>query len=351
MLGILPFEVRDVKVAVIMGGRSPEAAVSRASGKNVALALKQAGFDVVVLEAEADLPLRLREAGVEAAFLATHGTFGEDGTLQGMLEFMDIPYTGSGVLASALAMHKAMAKGIFKLEGIPTAPWVTWTEDDVKGLSATALEAVLGRRGLTLPVVVKPCESGSAIGIQMVRDAAHLCQAAEAALAYGHEVLVEPLLQGMEITVGVLGSGTLQALPATEIVPTGGFYDFDSKYRTGGSEHILPARLHADILNRAGDIAVRAHRALGCFGMSRVDMIVSRPVPPTGTAEQAAASELLVLEVNTLPGMTDTSLYPEACAKAGLGFPEVTRMQIEWAVERLRRSRRSGREEPLPVTS
>jgi D-alanine-D-alanine ligase len=332
-----------------MGGRSPEAAVSRASGTNVAAALRAAGFDVVVLEADTDLPARLVDMQVEAAFLATHGTFGEDGTLQGLLEFMAIPYTGSGVLASALAMHKGMAKGIFKLNGVPTAPWVTLTEADVAGQSDVELTAALQRSGLSWPVVVKPCEGGSTIGVHKVRATSELLAACRSALEYGQELLVEPLIEGMEITVGVLGRETLQALPVIEIVPQGGFYNFDTKYRTGGSEHILPARLHSDTLTRASDAAMRAHRALGCFGMSRVDFMVKQPTPPCGSLDQAGQSSLFALEVNTLPGMTDLSLYPEACAKAGLPFPDVVRMQVQWAVERMQGSRRGGREEPLPV--
>jgi D-alanine-D-alanine ligase len=307
-------------------------------------ALQQAGYDVVTFEAEPGLATHLREANVQAVFLATHGPLGEDGTLQGMLEFMELPYTGSGVLASALAMHKSMAKSIFKLEGIPTAPWVTWTEADMDGDVVERLR----RRGLEVPVVVKPCEGGSTIGMSIVREPAGLPSACQTALRYGHEILVEAFVPGMEITVGVLGNDQLQALPVIEIVPQGGFYNFDTKYRTGGSEHILPARLHADILRRAGELAVRAHRALGCFGMSRVDMIVTRPVAPTGRPEEAEQSELFVLEANTLPGMTDTSLYPEACAKSGLPFHDVVRMQIEWACQRQQRSRRGGHEEPLP---
>jgi D-alanine-D-alanine ligase len=306
-----------MKVAVLMGGKSPEREISLRSGENVARELESAGFEVLRVDPDGNLISLLKEGRVEAAFLALHGPNGEDGRIQGLLEFAGIPFTGSGVLASALAMDKVMSKRIFENSGIPTPSWIMLEGGEIpdeKGLSS-----------IGWPVVVKPSVGGSTIGITIARDRPALEAAVELARLYCHQVLLERYLPGTEITVGVLGADELQVLPVMEIVPVGGFYNYETKYVPGMSTHITPARIPQGAYSRAQELALAAHRVLGCFGMSRVDMIVSKD------------EEVMVLEVNTIPGMTDTSLLPEAAAKVGISFSQLLSRQLEWAMERFRR--------------
>jgi len=300
-----------------MGGRSPEREISLRSGENVARELKSAGFEVVKVDPDGNLISVLKEERVEAAFLALHGPNGEDGRIQGLLEFAGIPYTGSGVLASALAMDKAMAKRLFDGAGIPTPSWIF--------LGAGGHPAEDEMLSIGLPVVVKPSVGGSTIGITIVKDASRLGEAVELARQYCHELVLERYVAGTEITVGVLGADELQVLPVMEIVPAGEFYTYETKYMPGMSTHVIPARISQAAYERAQDLALASHRLLGCFGMSRVDMIVSKD------------EEVMVLEVNTIPGMTDTSLLPEAAANVGINFSRLLTRQVEWALERFRR--------------
>jgi D-alanine-D-alanine ligase len=262
----------------------------------------------------------------DVVFIALHGTGGEDGTVQGMLELMGLPYTGSGVLASALAMDKVMSKRVFKAAGIPVIDgiYVTrsavagCTEEEFNGASAREIE-----RGLGLPVFVKPNSGGSTCGCTLVTSAEQLFAAVHEALKFDNTVLIEKYIRGSEITIGVLDfpGEPLRALPVIEIVPKGEYYDYESKYAAGGSEHIIPARLSDATTQQAQQIATQCHTLLGCRGVSRTDIIVS-------------AGRLYVLEVNTIPGMTPTSLLPHAAEHAGIAFSELLDRIIQSAIDR-----------------
>jgi len=291
------------RVAVLMGGPSAEREVSLVSGRDCARALRTAGFDVVEVDAGPDLPARLAEIAPDCCFNALHGRWGEDGCVQGLLEWLRIPYTHSGVLASALAMDKARAKEVFRAAGLAVA----------ESRLACAAE-VAARHVLPPPYVVKPNNEGSSVGVYIVHEAAN------APPKLGPEmpevVMVEAYVPGRELTVSVMGD---RALGVTEIV-TEGWYDYHAKYTPGGSHHVLPADLPADIAGACADMAVAAHRALGCRGLSRADFRWD---------EARGLAGLILLEVNTQPGMTPTSLSPEQAAHAGIDFPALCRWIVE----------------------
>lgn len=318
-----------LRVAVVQGGPSSEAEVSRASAAGVAQALQAAGHDVVRLEVDPFLAESIRTGAYDVVFPVVHGAVGEDGCLQGMLEVLDVPYVGSGVLASALAMNKAVARRIFAAEGIPVA----------RGFSARAGEATpraLAERALDeLPagMVVKPAESGSAIGIGRF-DARPDLDALERAIAHafslGPDVVVESFVRGREVTCGVLErtDGEPQALPPTEIrAPKDAFYTFEARYAPGRSVHVCPAEL-GPFTELVKSLAVRAHRALGCRDLSRVDFVVG-----------SRLDDVVVLEVNTLPGFTPSSLFPEEAAALGLDFRALCDALVQRAHVRGRRAR------------
>jgi D-alanine-D-alanine ligase len=300
-------------VAVIQGGPSTEAEVSRASAKGVARALEEAGHRVVRLELDAFLSESLRTGGYDVVFPVAHGAVGEDGALQGLLEVLDLPYVGSGVLASALAMHKRVARVLFERAGLPVAPGFAVARGG-EGARAAAERA---RRDIGARLVVKPSSHGSAIGVARLEAEApvdDVARALEAAWALDEFAVVEHFARGREVTCGVLElEGRPTALPPTEILsPNDPFYTYEARYAPGRSVHVCPADLPASVLARVQEVAVGAHVALGCRDLSRVDLIV-------GDGEDTAAVTLL--EVNTLPGMTATSLYPEAAAVHGLPMP------------------------------
>jgi D-alanine-D-alanine ligase len=289
-------ELAAKKIGVLMGGLSAEREVSLKSGTAVLDALQARGYRAVGVDVGRDLPERLAAEGVQVAFIALHGRFGEDGSVQGLLEMMGIPYTGSGVLASALAMNKVYSKVVFRAAGLTIAPYQVLRQKETLALS------------FALPVVVKPSQEGSSVGVSIVRELGAMDAALAEAFSYDSEILVERFIDGREVQVGILDG---QALGAIEIVPKGEFYDFEAKYTPGMADHILPARLPADIyaeVLRAGELA---HATLGCASYSRVDFLVT------------AAGESYILEVNTLPGMTDLSLLPEIARGAGIEFPEL----------------------------
>lgn len=296
-------------VAVVCGGPSSEAQVSRESAAAVLRALTQGGHHATVLELDRNLAQALTSTAFDVVFPVAHGTLGEDGSLQGLLEVLELPYVGSGVLSSALAASKPHAKLAFQDAGLPVAPGhLVFNGQD---LCARAAEV---RNELGAALVVKPASGGSSAGV--VRVLAEdvdsvLVGALEAALAIDPVALVEPLLVGDEVTCGVLdnAAGEPEALPPTLIVSRGAFYDFASKYAAGGSEHQCPAPLPKEVAGRVQELAVGAHRALGARDLSRVDFIVG-PEP----------DQVTLLELNTLPGMTATSLFPEAAAVVGIDF-------------------------------
>lgn len=310
-----------------MGGRSSEREISLKTGEQVAKALEAKGHEVVKLDLNEHLVMDLQSADPDVVFIALHGRYGEDGCIQGMLEILGIPYVGSGVLASALAMDKEMSKKIFRLEGIPTPASYCVERRTYRALKETPkvndIVTTLEKR-FKYPFVVKPNSQGSTIGLSVVAERSELLAALENAFEYDSRVLIEEYIKGIEITVGIIGNENPRALPVIEIVPLTGFYDYKTKYTKGLSEHIIPARIGEHATKKAKDLALRAHCALGCSGMSRVDMIVS---------SEGNQNEVYVLEVNTIPGMTETSLVPDAARAAGIEFPELVDMLIGFALE------------------
>lgn len=286
-------------VGVLMGGLSAERDVSLRTGENVLAALKARGWKAVGIDLGRDAPAKLVEAGVDVVWLALHGRFGEDGCVQGMLEVMGIPYTGSDVYSSAVAMDKLATKRLAQRLGGTLTTAKDWVY--------RAGEAV--PTGITYPVVVKPCVGGSTLGMQLVNDKGALAAALDEAVRLHHEVLIEERIFGDEITVSVL-DGT--ALPVVRIIPDGGFFDFDAKYTKGKTIYEVPAALPAAVTGRAQKASEVLYKAMGCEGLCRVDFIVRH-----------SDSEPVLLEINTLPGMTATSLSPKAAAVTGMSFEDL----------------------------
>lgn len=307
-------------IALLCGGTSNEREVSLASAANVQAALEEAGHTVVMIDtADPHFIELLETTQPDVAFIALHGKGGEDGTMQSLLELMNIPYTGSGVLGSALALDKHHSKIVYQSLGLKTAPWVYLRAHDKEKVLQ---DSTLALKGIALPVVVKPTDDGSSVGITIVKEAEELPGALKAAFSTGANVLVEGFIKGTEITVSVLGSTELMALPAIEIIPKNEFYDYESKYAEGGSKHIIPARLKEQVLSEAAELAIKAHAGLDCFGLSRTDMIVDDN------------DEIWIIETNTIPGMTGTSLLPDAAQHIGMSHREVYENLVVWALER-----------------
>ncbi|MFO8070726.1 MAG: D-alanine--D-alanine ligase [Polyangia bacterium] len=295
------------RIAVLMGGMSSEREVSLASGEAVARGLEESGYEVVRIDAGRDVDRRVREAAPDAAYVALHGRWGEDGIVQGLLEMLGVPYTGSSVLASALAMDKVLSRTVFAAGGIPVAPGTVLGAGDSPRLPD----------GVDFPVVVKPADGGSSVGVAIVRDSGELAAATEAARRHSDRALVESLIEGAEINVAVLDG---EVLGSVEIVPNAGeFYDYASKYDEGGSTHHVPPRLSEQKVARLERIGLAAYDSLGCRGAARVDLMVPDRGDPA------------VLEVNTIPGMTDTSLLPEIAAHRGISFPRLVARIVEGA--------------------
>ncbi len=292
------------RIAVLKGGWSPEREVSLSSGAEAAKALREAGYDAVEIDAGHNLAEQLAEVKPDAAFNALHGKWGEDGCVQGLLEVMEIPYTHSGVLASSLAMDKQRAKAVFEDAGI-LAPF---------GKIVSRDEAA-GGGVIKAPYVVKPNDQGSSVGVYIVYEGDNRPPEAlsDPKWNLGEDVLVEKFIPGRELTVAVLGD---KPLCVTEILPATAFYDYEAKYADGGSRHVLPADLPAAVTEEALAVALRAHRALGCRGLSRADFRFDPDAADKGGG-------LYCLEVNTQPGLTPTSLAPEQAAYLGMTFPEL----------------------------
>jgi D-alanine-D-alanine ligase len=296
------------RIAVLMGGRSAERDVSLSSGRGVMKALKDEGFDPVEVDPGEDLFAQLKAAKPDAVFNALHGRFGEDGTVQGILEWMRLPYTHSGVLASALAMHKERTKDIYRVAGLPVA----------KSVLADR-HAAAEKHLLEPPYVVKPVNEGSSVGIFIVRKGDNRPPAALAANDWhiSSEMMVEEFIPGRELTVSVMGD---KPLGVTEITTALEFYDYEAKYAPGGSQHVLPAKIPSNIANDCLKMAVTAHQALGCRGVSRTDFRYD---------DTGAKPRLVLLETNTQPGMTPTSLVPEQAAHIGLSYAKLCRWMVE----------------------
>jgi D-alanine-D-alanine ligase len=310
------------RVGVLMGGTSGERDVSLRTGEGVAAALEERGHDVVrvVLGGSDGRPIdaALRDAAIDVAFLALHGRMGEDGCIQGMLELLAIPYTGSSVLASALAMDKLKAKEMFRLHNIPTPPYYVATEVDL-----IDLEEIHGSFGF--PVIAKPRSEGSSIGLTKANDLSELSAGIETALEHDRWALVERYIKATEVHVGLLDGRVLGCI---EVVPKSGLYDYESKYTPGMTEYILPPRIAATRARGVMNLAERAVRALGCTGACRVDLLVTE-----GENEY-------VLEVNTLPGMTPTSLLPKIAESAGVSYGDLCEAILDGA--ELRASMNAG---------
>jgi len=304
--------MKATRVGVVMGGSSAEREISLRSGTAVVTALSGLGYDVtpVVLGSGGDALRELATAELDVAFLALHGRLGEDGCVQGVLELMGVPYTGSNVLSSALAMDKLKAKELFRLHNVPTPPYYVFGAQH----SAADLEEVHGSFGF--PVIVKPRREGSSLGVTKARNLSELAQAIECALSYDSSVLVERFIEAKEVAVGILDGRVLGAI---EIAPKSGVYDFQAKYTAGMTEYFMPARLPAARYRGVLNLAERAAQALDTSGAVRVDLLVTE-----GQNEY-------VLEVNTLPGMTETSLLPKIAGAAGFGFAELCEAILERA--------------------
>jgi D-alanine-D-alanine ligase len=306
-----------MRLALIAGGKSAEREVSLKSGEQVYQALDKAKYDIRRYDPRDDLERLVQDAPqLDVALVIMHGRGGEDGTLQGLLDLLGIPYQGSGVLGSALGMNKELSKILYQQAGLQVSRALFFNKDEAP--SPQEIEARLG-----LPVVIKPVNEGSSIGVAKARSREEVEKGLKAAFLYDHRVLVEEFLQGMEVTGGVLGNKKLTALPLVEIVPSDkyDFFDYEAKYKAGASTEIVPARLDEAIAQQAREVALTAHRALHCRGYSRTDMIIRD-------------QNIFVLETNTIPGMTATSLFPQAAQAMGLPFPQLLDRLIELALER-----------------
>jgi D-alanine-D-alanine ligase len=299
------------RVAVLKGGRSLEREVSLRSGANVEAALRRLGHDVLPVDVDGRLVRTLRAERPDAAFLALHGKGGEDGTVQELLEILEIPYTGPGVLACERAWDKVVAKAHFAASGLPTPAWHAFNQDAFRELGAAdALPDI--QESLGLPLVVKPAKQGSALGIAVAREPGAVAGALMAALAYDDRVMLERFVAGRELAVSVLGGREPETLPAVEAITHGReFYDFEARYTPGLTDLEAPARVPDAVAAEAERLAIACFRTLGCRGLGRVDLILD------------ADERLWILELNTTPGMTDTSLLPRAAEAAGTTFDQV----------------------------
>lgn len=303
--------MKKLRVAVLMGGPSGEREVSLASGRGVVRALQASGkFEVLPVEiaATGDLPPM---AAVDVAFIAMHGKGGEDGTIQKKLERKNIPYTGSGVLASALGMDKVRSLALFREAGLLVPEY--------KVVSSK----VVSSKGVTFPVVTKPNYHGSSLGVSICRNATELKKGIALAQKYDKDVIIQQFVDGVELTCAVLGNKKPKALPVVEIIANkGDFYDYASKYETGGSDHIIPARIPKAVAKKVQQQAIKVHQLLGCRGFSRTDFIFDKK-----------HNKLYVLEINTIPGLTPTSLFPDAARAAGISFGSLLERLVQLALQ------------------
>lgn len=309
------FDPSSCKVALLAGGSSGEREISLASGEGARSALVEVGFEVSVLDPanRGDLEILLG-GSFDVAFLCLHGKGGEDGSIQGFLETIGLPYTGSGVWASALAIDKEKAKVFYRAAGIPTPESLVVTRDEP--VSVAQIVAELGER-----CVVKPNTEGSSLGVFIVESAEDLEGAIDQAFQVGERLLVERYVKGTELTVAVIGNDDPTALPIIEIIPQSSSYDFESKYAPGGSEHVCPARIDDASTAAVQKHAVAAHNALGCEGVTRTDFLLEEN------------GDMWALETNTVPGMTATSLLPDAARAVGVSFPELATMMVQMALD------------------
>ena len=293
--------MKDKHVGMLLGGHNSEHEVSMRTGAALGRALREKGYRVTDIVVGPDLPQQLLREKIEVAFIALHGRWGEDGCVQGLLEVMRIPYSGSGVLSSALGMDKIASKKLFRQAGLPVADEVVVPKQEVAAFDP-------GRIPFPYPVVVKPSCEGSSVGVSIVHDRSQLGAALAEAAKHAGDVLIERYIKGREINIGVLDD---RALGCIEVIPAEEFYSYKAKYQSGGTtRYVYPAPL-SGMETRVREVAVSAHRALGCCGVTRVELIL------------AASQEMFLLEVNTIPGMTETSLVPKIAAGAGIPFADL----------------------------
>jgi D-alanine-D-alanine ligase len=309
------------RVAVLKGGSSLERQVSVRSGARVEDALERLGHEVVPIDVGADLIDRLRGTRPDVAFVAMHGRDGEDGTVQELLEILGIPYTGSGVLACTLTMDKVLTKHLLVDAGLPTPEFFSFNESAFERLGAGQTLPAIEER-LDFPIVVKPARGGSALGIKFARDAGDVAGALVNAFSYDDRVLLERHVTGRDLAVSIVDG---RPLPIVEAVPVEeDFYDFEARYEIGRTRFVCPAELPADATSRASAIALAVYKLLGCYGFARVDLMLEEP-----------SGDLYVLEANAIPGLTETSLLPQAADAAGIGFDSVVARVLELAFERV----------------
>lgn len=307
------------KIAVLMGGRSLERSVSLKSGRRVERALKERGYPVIALDVDETLVPTLISEEPDLVFISLHGKDGEDGTIQELLEILGMPYTGPGPLASIIGFNKVLSKELFLASGIPTPRYFTVSETTLEDMGASELLPLAWEK-MGGPVVVKPVAQGSALGVRMVNEFEDLPEALVYALGYDERVLLEQRIFGREVAVSVIGNEEPLALPAVEVMPESGFFDFEARYTPGKTNYFVPARLTPGVAGEVRRLALEAHRLLHCKDLSRVDMIVGEDEVP------------YVLELNISPGMTETSLLPIAAEEAGMSFPDLVERLVSLAL-------------------
>jgi D-alanine-D-alanine ligase len=308
--------MKKLTVALLAGGISSEREVSLQSGDQVYEALDKDKYHILRYDPKTDLGKLISDASnIDIALIILHGPYGEDGTVQGLLDLLGIPYQGSGVLGSALAMNKAVTKQLYEKGGLPVPPYMVFDRDDSLDIGSCVKQ-------IGLPLVVKPVAGGSSVGMSIVRSAGDLQSALDKAGAYDRSVMIETYIAGTELTVGVIGNKELEALPVIEIVPdqTREFFDYEAKYTPGVTQEICPARIDHQLTQQAQSYAIIAHQALYCRGYSRTDMILKE-------------RHIYVLETNTIPGMTATSLLPQAAQVGGISFSRLMDRLIELGLE------------------
>lgn len=294
-------EMKKKRIGVLIGGISSEREVSIKTGNAIVKALIEKGYNAFAIDVNKDVCSVLEKSNIDVAFIALHGKFGEDGTIQGLLELLRIPYTGSGILGSALGMNKIFAKKLFEYHGIPVPEYVALKREEREKFKIDDIP-------FGFPVVVKPSCEGSTVGVSVVSTFEKLHEAMDVAFSYDEYILIEKFIPGKEVTVGIVDN---KAIGVLEIVPKVQFYTYEAKYTPGMSEYIMPARLPSDVYNKAMELGEKAHKCLGCDYYSRVDMRIDENMNP------------YVLEVNTIPGMTATSLLPKIAQYAGISFPDL----------------------------
>lgn len=307
------------KIVVLAGGPSSEREVSLASGREVLKALISLGYEAELLDLDDFFVEKIKEKRPDIVFIALHGKPGEDGTVQGILEILGIPYTGSGVLASALAMNKFFTKRIFMSSNLPVLPFLCFSQEEWRVSSEEILKKA--KSNLGLPLVVKPVSQGSSVGVSIVEGEGLLSEAVGRALKYDEMFILEKFVKGKEIQVGVLGNENPFPLPPIEIRSKKKFFDYEAKYTPGLAEEITPAPIDREKTEKAQKLALKAYQALGCEGFARVDMFL-------------AGEEFYLSEVNTIPGLTANSLLPKEARAAGIDFPELVERILDFAWER-----------------